>query len=259
MPDLPLAGVRVLVTRPRQRAAELEREIEALGGSVIGFPTIDTVPRARADIAADAALLAAPDIAIFISANAVLYGLDWAASARLAAIGPSTAREIEARGRAVDICSPEGYTSEQLLAVAELQRVEGRVIRIIRGNGGRELLADTLRSRGAVVDYLGVYRRQIPAYTEADIATMRDRLTSGAIGVITVMSVETLDNLLRLLPVECHPVLARTPLVTPASRVINEVTNRFPGIPATLAKGPQARDMVAAIIACTKPGYPDEK
>ena len=83
-------------------------------------------------------------------------------------------------------------------------------------------------------------------------------VAGGEVHVVTAMSVETLLNLLRLLPGDCHAVLARTPLVTPATRVINEATKRFPGIPVTLANGPQAGDMVEAIIACTQPGNPDE-
>ncbi|MDH3350179.1 MAG: hypothetical protein OEM51_01425, partial [Gammaproteobacteria bacterium] len=55
-----------------------------------------------------------------------------------------------------------------------------------------------------------------------------------------------------VLPEWCAARLRDTPLVTPATRVIKEALERFPGIPTTLARGPQASDMVNAIIACTK-------
>ena len=136
--------------------------------------------------------------------------------------------------------------------------MRGKVIRIIRGNGGRELMAQTLRDRGATVEYLEVYSRRLPAYTEAEIGDVEQKLVGGEIDVVTIMSVESLLNLIALLPSTTYQAIANTLLVTPAARVIKEAEGRFPGIPTTLAEGPQASDMVAAIATSTNPGHPDD-
>jgi len=252
MTDNDLAGVGVLVTRPRRQAAELIEAISARGGSAIEFPVIEIVPRDKSAVAADAAGLHDPDIAIFVSSNAVRHGLDHGTSARTAVVGPATAAALESADRNVDISSADGYDSEHLLAQPELQDVGGKHVRIIRGAGGRELLANTLRDRGAIVEYLEVYARVTPDYPPERIAELEQQWRAGAVNVVTVMSVESLANLVSLLPEWCTTELGNTPLVTPASRVIQEALNRFPGIPTTLASGPQVSSMVDAILASAR-------
>lgn len=258
MSDAPLRGAGVLVTRPRRQAEGLVEAIEAAGGVAVRFPVIEARPRPLADVVADAGRLRVPDIAIFVSGNAVRFGLRFAGDARIAVVGPATAAAVEAERRSVDIRSPEGYNSEALLATPELRDVTGKVVRIIRGNGGRELLARALTERGAIVEYLEVYSRERPVHDGADVAQLCDKWRAGGIAVVTVMSVETLGNLVELLPADCLARLGTTPLVTPATRVIKEAGDRFPGIPTHLAAGPQAGDMLETIVACLNPGHPDE-
>ncbi len=251
--DRDLTGIGVLVTRPERQAAELIAAIVSRGGSAVAFPVIEIVPRGDAAIAADAGNLRDPDIVVFVSSNAVEYGLIRAESARIAVVGPATAAAIESAGRIVNIRSASGFDSEHLLAEPELQDVDGTVVRIIRGNGGRELLADTLKNRGAIVEILSVYDREIPHYPASELDNLESGWRAGAIDVVTIMSVESLTNLIELLPEWCKNELQNTPLVTPADRVLKEATNRFPGIPATLARGPQPSNMVDAILTCTEP------
>jgi uroporphyrinogen-III synthase len=252
MTDDDLAGVGVLVTRPKHQAQELVAAVEALGGSAVQFPCIEIVPRETADILSNASQLEDPDIAIFVSPNAVKYGLSFAGKARIAVVGPATATAIEAAGRSVDIRPAAGFDSEHLLAESALQAVRGSNVRIIRGNEGRELIAETLRNRGAKVEYLSVYARRAPEYSAAELAAFEAQWRSGEIDVVTVMSVESLTNLIVLLPEWCRKRLGQTRLVTPAARVIKEVLDRFPGSPAKLARGPQAKDMVRAIAEHAK-------
>jgi uroporphyrinogen-III synthase len=247
MTDTPLAGVGVLVTRPREQAADLVAAIDAAGGHSIVFPVIEIAPRSPQEIETELAGRADPDIVIFISRNAVEHGLAWSGNGAIAAVGPATAAAIEAAARVVDIRPVRGFDSESLLEEPALSEVRGKTIRIIRGNGGRELLATTLRERGADVEYLEVYARRLPDYPEPEIDAVRGRLEAGEIGAVVVMSVESLHNLLALLPESCHAALAKTRLVTPASRVIKEVADRLPHCPATLADGPGAGEIVRAI------------
>jgi len=256
MTDSPLHGVGVLVTRPRAQAAELINLIQDNGGNAICCPVIEIVPRDSAAIAADTAALPTPDIALFVSRNAVAHGLSHAADAMKGATGPATAAAIEAAGQSVDILSKSGFDSESLLDEPALQNVAGKNIRIIRGLGGRGLLAETLRERGATVDYLPVYERRLPECSPLLLSEVEAALREGGIHAITVMSVQTLKNLLEILPDGCRQRIENVPLVTPAARVIKEALNLCPAARTLLASGPQAADMVAAIIETqrTDPG-----
>ena len=83
---------------------------------------------------------------------------------KVIAIGPTTARAVSDLFGCTVIHSDVGVTSEDLLSLPELEEIAGKQIGILRGKGGRELLAAELRERGAVVDYFEVYRRKIHAY-----------------------------------------------------------------------------------------------
>ena len=254
MADGALQGVGVLVTRPRAQAGKLIAAIEAAGGEAIGFPVLEIAARHPELVEADANRLERPDIAIFVSANAVRYGLPFAGDAAICAIGPATAAAIEESGLDVSIRPEDGFDSEHLLAEPALQDVSGQTVRIIRGADGRELLADSLRERGANVEYLSVYERQIPRYSESELQELANRWLAGDIDYVTVMSVASLENLLQLLPAACLERLVTSVLVTPAARVLKEAHNRIPGPQHKLADGPQASDMVRAIIELAQPG-----
>ncbi len=238
----------MLVTRPRAQAAELIEAIRQQGGDVICFPVIEIVPRDSAEIAIAAAALPKPDIAVFVSPNAVAHGLSHVAGAAKAAIGPATAAAIRSTGHTVEIVPDQGFDSESLLAEPALSDVSGKEVRIIRGGKGRELLARTLRERGANVSYLPVYERALPAISPDLLASVETAWREGKINVLTAMSVESLQNLGSLLPAWCAMQLENMPLVTPAARVIKEALDRYPRSRPILATGPQAADMVAAII-----------
>jgi len=248
MVDTSLAGLGVLVTRPRRQADELVAAIQAHGGTAIRFPALVIEERTTAAIREDLAALDDPDIVIFVSPNAVHCGLQYAGDALIAAIGPSTAAAIEAVGRSVDIVSASGYNSEHLLAEPAFKEVGGKTVRIIRGQAGRKLLADTLRSRGANVSFLAVYERMMPEYSDGDIAALEAVLQEEAVDITTIMSAESLRNLVAILPQSCRDHLVETRLVTPAERVIKEALDLLPGIPTTLAQGPQVDDMIRAML-----------
>ena len=168
---LPLAGCRVLLTRPTGRQRELREAVRAGGGEAISLPLLAIEPITASEAAAGArqevARLREFDLLIFISANAVRFGVDWisgtgasiAANAAILAVGAATAREASRLlGRPAD--SPTaGGGSEHLLAMPQLKEPENARIAIFRGEGGRELLAEELRRRGARVTYFEVYRR----------------------------------------------------------------------------------------------------
>ena len=247
-----LSGIGVLVTRPRVQAAELVAAIEREGGTAFCFPVLEIVPVDANTVSESAASLAKPDIVIFVSRNAVEYGLEYSEGAQVAAIGPATAAAVASAGHIVDIQPTGGYDSEHLLAEPELENVAGKQVRIIRGSAGRELLAEELESRGAKVDYLSVYERHLPAASAQTLADLESRWRKGDINVVTAMSVQSFRNLVTLLPAWCAARLEITPLVTPAGRVLKEVIDHYPASRPILAAGPQADQMVEAIIAIHK-------
>lgn len=232
----PLAGRTVLVTRPAQQAAALAQAVRAAGGEAFEFPAlaIEAVP--MSDLAAQLAQLAKADIAIFISPNAAQFGMaatraggGLPASAEVFAVGPGTARVLQAQG-ASGVIMPDGQDSEALLALPQLAEVTGKRVVIVRGVGGRALLADTLAARGAQVTFMECYRRMRP---QADAAPLLARWQAGGIDAVTVTSAEALDNLAALLGEAGRALLLHTPLFAPHEKIA-EAARRF-GIARVIA------------------------
>lgn len=219
-----LHGLGVLVTRPEPQADGLCRLIEQHGGMAIRCPTL-TIRPPRDPSAAQAALdhLATADLAIFASINAVAGIRPWLQShggwpprLELAAIGQATARALRQHG-ATSIRQPAaGFTSEALLELPRFQAIADQRIVLVRGEGGRTLLAATLRARGAHVICAEVYRRECPAL---DAAALSARWARGEIGAVTATSGETLLNLFALLDTDGQDYLRESPLIVASARI----------------------------------------
>jgi len=220
-----LQGVRVLVTRPREQADNLARLIEAEGGETIRFPVVEI-----AEPQDTQALLAIIDrldefaIAIFISPNAVNRAMNLILARRgglppglrVACVGRGSARELKHFG-IEDVIVPSGrFDSETLLELPALQAVAGTRIVIFRGEGGRELLGDTLTARGAVIQYAECYRRTRPT---ADTTPLLRRWARGEVDIVTVTSVDGLHNLYDMLGKAGQSWLIRTPIVVVSDRM----------------------------------------
>jgi len=246
----PLAGFHVLVTRPVAQASELVDAIEAAGGTAYCFPVIRITGREASVVAREFDALPPPDIAIFVSRNAVDYGLSAvrSSSASIAAVGPSTAAAIEAQGVHVDIVSKDGFDSEHLLEHSAFDGVQGKAVTIVRSERGREFLGDSLRERGANISFLSVYRREMRVADQEEIAALTTTWRNGGVDCVTAMSSETFDNLVQQLPAPTLDLLRRTPLVAPGARVIQTALDQLPGLPAIAAAGPQVTDIVNALI-----------
>jgi len=248
--DDPLAGYRILVTRPEHQADELVAAIQSAGGEAVRFPVIQIIGRSPNVVAQEFAALPKPDICIFVSRNAVDHGLAVVrdCGAAFTAVGPTSRAAIEAAGTEVTISPDDGYDSEQLLAHPALNDVRGQTVLIIRGESGREHLADTLKSRGADVGYLSTYRREQRRASADELHMLDTSWRAGGIDCVTVMSVESLKNLLQQLPPTSLERLRQTPLVAPGARVIQTAMELLPGITAVTAAGPQTADMLSALI-----------
>jgi uroporphyrinogen-III synthase len=194
---LPLAGIGVLVTRPARQAAGLAQKLEVLGATPVVFPAIVILPPANAEALERAqSELDRYDFAVFVSGNAVEYGVadpaTWPPALIALAPGPGTAEALAAVGIANVRIPATSHDSSGLLALPEFARVAGKRVAIFRGSGGRDELGDTLRARGARVDYIECYRRARP---EAGAAGLVEAFRDGRIDAVTVSSSEGLDNL----------------------------------------------------------------
>ncbi len=218
-----LQGQTVLVTRPADQAGHLCDLISAAHGKAMLFPTVSIQPSAQAAEARER-MHEHWDILIFISRNAVNFARPMFPGGQLpaappagpliAAVGAATATALRDAGRAPDLVPSQRFDSEGLLELPQLRDVRARRILIIRGEGGRPMLADTLTQRQAEVTYAEVYRRGLPERDASDqLPHWRDRLT-----LLTATSDEVLNNLWRLVPESAHPWLRSLPLAVYSNR-----------------------------------------
>jgi len=218
-PARPLEGLGAVLTRPEGAVGDLARELEQAGARTLHFPALVIRPLEDSP-ALDAVLGELPDcdLAIFVSANAVEAGMAalarrsiaWPAGLPAAGVGEATAAALRNSGVKSVISPQEGFDSEALAALPELQAVQGRNIIVFRGEGGREHLKQVLESRGARVSYAECYRRERPATDPAPLLAAWSR---GEVQVVGVLSAEPLENFVAMIGPEGRSKLAATVLV----------------------------------------------
>lgn len=198
----PLFGKRIVVTRAREQAADLVRLIEQEGGEAILCPTIAVRGLPEVDLNRFAKRF---DWVVFTSVNGI-YSLAAALKkagrdvrilgpARIAAIGPETARAVEESGLRVDFV-PSRYVAEQVAAEFP-EPVRGKRILIPRAKEAREALPELWRAAGAEVEILPVYET-VP--DESGAAALEERFRAGEVDAVTFTASSTVRNWVRLLP-----------------------------------------------------------
>ena len=243
----PLAGIGIVVTRPVRQAAAFAQQLAALGAAPIVWPAIVILPPADREALAKAhASLERYDFAFFVSANAAEYGAPavgrWPRKLQAYAPGPGTAAALASVGVPYPRVPEASQDSEGLLALPELAQVRGKRAIIFRGQGGRELLAETLRARGAAVDTVSCYRRAAPA---GDARGLLDALRSHRAQALTLTSAEGVDNLARAVGAAGRAELARVPAFAPHPRIVEHA--RSLGFDARLTPGGDA-GLIAGLL-----------
>ncbi|AOS96607.1 Uroporphyrinogen-III synthase [Microbulbifer aggregans] len=223
--EKPLQGRRILVTRPSAQAAGWCRRLHSAGAEADCIPMLDIVP-----ITDDSGCQAIKqrildfdqiDHAIFVSRNAVRFGFEWLDAywpqlpmgTRFYAIGAATAAALEEAGVQCQ-SGGESMDSEALLALPALQDLREQKALIFRGRGGRPLIGETLRERGARVDYCELYDRSLPDTAISQLAAYQHQPDA-----IAVHSGETLQNLAHCIDACSRDALRRALLVCPSARV----------------------------------------
>ncbi|BCM23781.1 uroporphyrinogen-III synthase [Methyloradius palustris] len=205
MRELVLNKLGIAITRPASQATKLSKLITENGGTPILFPLIEiTTLDDYGVFEQKISELNEYHWAIFISSNAVQHGMPRLlkhfghipSNLKFAAIGPVTANELAKFG-ALDVLTPQDrFDSESLLGLSEMQSVKNQRIMIFRGIGGREILAETLKTRGAQVDLAECYQRTNPQMDTNLLATLWQNKQLHA---VVVTSSEAMRHLLDLI------------------------------------------------------------
>jgi len=224
MKGKPLARRGIVVTRPAHQSQAFARLIAEAGGRPLLYPAIEI--RDIEDLEPFARLidrLDEFDLAIFVSPNAVerAMGVISARRAfprglRVATVGGGSVRTLERFG-ITGVLAPHGRSdSEALLELPALAAVSGRRVVIFRGAGGRELLGEELRSRGARVEYAECYRRVRP---ELDARPLLQAWSRRQIDAVTATSSEGLRNFAEMIGSAGREQLTATPVFVPHPRI----------------------------------------
>jgi uroporphyrinogen III methyltransferase/synthase len=266
----PLFGRRVLVTRPRDQAAELVDRLTAMGADAIEAPMIRIDPPLDpSGLLRAAAEPAAFDWIVFTSVNAVeafMHALldgerDIRAlkGPRLCAIGSGTADRLAKFGIKVDLV-PEEFRAEAVLqAIARVTPLQDVRVLLPRADIGREVVADQLRRAGAIVTDVVAYRTTIEDSQRADDPDIYGMLLEGKIDVVTFTSPSAVRNFARIYGAEPSADLLKSTVVATIGPVTAEAAAQL-GIKVTVQPStytvPALVDAIAAHYAGAT-GEPD--
>ncbi|MBC7574438.1 MAG: uroporphyrinogen-III synthase [Herminiimonas sp.] len=186
----------VVITRPLAQARGLADKVAAMGREAIIFPLLEIHPLTD-NRALDAALdvLETYALVAFVSPNAIDAAFarrpSWPAQVPLAVMGEGSRQALARHGvtgathRIFSPQDPDRTDSQTLLAALDLPALAGSQVLILRGESGRELLADALCEAGAVVTQVAAYRRAAPLLDPACANRLRALLQAGCEWVVT--------------------------------------------------------------------------
>ncbi len=223
---MPLDGLTIVVTRPRESADATSRALIAAGAKAIPMPLLDILP---VD-APPTGLAAPPDVLVFVSRNAATFGVpalsahhliaNVAAGQIIYAVGRATANHLVTLGLANARSPVDGEDSEALLAEPTFINAAKKSFLIVKGEsegGGRQLIRDTLIQRGATVGEFMCYRRGPRQLSAEEGAALKVAVTRGAF--VLVGSIETLESLSSNLKAIGVAISSLAHLLVPHARV----------------------------------------
>ncbi|RKP44964.1 fused uroporphyrinogen-III synthase HemD/membrane protein HemX [Trinickia fusca] len=265
-----------VLTRPSGQSDDLAAQLAGEGIDVLEFPLIGIAPvEDDTALCAAFAALSAYALVVFVSPNAIDRAFAqapcaWPAAVPIGVVGPGSVAALARHGIAAPdfqvICPAANghaqddpdvrFDSEALFAALQAQLGEhafdGKPVLIVRGDGGREWLADRLREAGATVQAVAAYRRIVPAPAEQDWARVRTLLAGAphAWGWVVTSSegVRNLHALARAHLTEADFArLAHVPFVAPHPRIAE--TARALGFDSITSSGPGDARIAAALRA----------
>ncbi|MFT5589700.1 MAG: uroporphyrinogen-III synthase [Bradyrhizobium sp.] len=187
---------KLVITRPLAQSLGLARLLGDCGREVVILPLLEILPLADDSLLqATLAQLASFALVAFVSPNAIdatfAHIATWPASVPLAVMGEGSRRALALHGvvsgpyQITSPLDPQRTDSQTLLQALDLPRLQGQRVLIIRGDGGRELLADALRDAGVDVQQVAAYRRAAPLLDAALRQRLADLLAQDGDWIIT--------------------------------------------------------------------------
>jgi uroporphyrinogen-III synthase len=249
-----VTGWRLLLTRPAEECAALAATLAEQGVFSSSLPLLDIQPLGDSPEQHDtfqhlnrycAVIVVSKPAARLGVALLRRYWPQPPANLPWFSVGAATGQILAEHGLAVSYPS-ESDDSEALLALPQLQQAlragDSPRVLILRGEGGREALADCLRGQGVAVDYLPLYRRLLPQYA---VAALPERVYAERLNGLVVSSGQGLQHLLALAGSE-WPTLARLPLFVPSPRVA-ELAAAAGALAVVDCRGASAAALLAAL------------
>jgi uroporphyrinogen III methyltransferase / synthase len=200
----PLFGQRIVVTRTREQASQLSKQLHDLGAEVLEIPTIKIVPPSedrRQDLIDALLELNSYNWLVFTSPNGVTAFFDLffkrfqdlrdIGGARIAAIGPATAAKLTELHLQIDLMPDEAVASKIATAFDKFETVENLKICLLRAEVANSDLPKALEELGAIVDDVPVYKT-VPE-TE-DLNGAAASLAEGGMDWITFTSASTVEH-----------------------------------------------------------------
>jgi uroporphyrinogen-III synthase len=191
----PLRGIHIVLTRPVGSGKSLQLRLGSDGAHCVNLPVLAIRTLVASD-ALHAALdsAARADALVFASPNAVRACFRLCPQFRprglVFAQGPATAQALQRRG--LQPIQPEhGFTTEDLLRHPFFAAVAGRRVLRLAGQGGRDLLVNSLRERGCDAAAIALYRRAPARWQKRH----RDLIGTLVDPILVVSSAEVLDGL----------------------------------------------------------------
>jgi len=244
--------MRVLVTRPAAQASEWVQQLRTVGLQAEALPLIDIAPAADATaVAAAWAALPGQGLVVFVSPNAAAHFFaarpaqaPWPREVWAASPGPGTTQVLRGLGvsRIVEpAADAPQFDSEALWQQLAARDWAGQQVLVVRGEGGRDWLADKLRERGAALHFVAAYQRAAPHWSAAEHALLKEALARPAQHLWFFSSSEAIDHLQVLAPqadwsaaqaVATHPRIAERARRLGLGRVV------------------EARPSLEAVVAC---------
>ncbi|MGI9317498.1 MAG: uroporphyrinogen-III synthase [bacterium] len=258
MPADALSGYSVLVTRPAESSENLAELISTHGGVPLEFPVIKIKLQAeQLPMQTAAAHMGDVDLAIFVSVHAARsfstamgqLGSHVPGKLKIAAIGPTTAIELQSHGYRVDFLPRDAASSEGLIKTLGQSDLVGQRVVIFRGQSGRQVLSQYLLGVGAQVSEIESYRR---VTNPEPLDQVLENWQENTHRLLVLTSVDIMQRLLDKVPAKLHTYMLSSGVAVLSQRIaVAAAASGFCG-KIQVANNADDQGLLEALIECVQ-------